>query len=268
MTITTRFHAALWATVAWATLGAAALDEASADVVSLQQNGGGYTHQDTFVRNDGAVNSNGNNNSQSRILTGALGNGSVIRAIFSFPLTGIPSGATINSVTFGIHLGEEDGASINTVRTMELQSISESFTQTTATWNNTFGASMALGGTVLSSTTMAPRFTLPMGGYPKPSYTFATSTSLVSAVQSSLNLSQPFNFAIVAQSAVEAGSERAIFRIVSNNSTMAADIPYRPMLTINYTAVPEASSFALFSVIASAVGAVVVRKRRASAAAA
>jgi hypothetical protein len=144
----------------------------------------------------------------------------------------------INSVTFSIGRDPDTGNSINADFTTELRTISTSFVGSTATWNNTFGGGMILGSTVLSSTTMNPEGPLSI-------HTFASSLDLVAAVQSALDGSQPFNFAVVAQPAVETGASRVIFRMGRSTSLLNPTDPQRPTLEIDYTVVPEPSAAAL-----------------------
>jgi hypothetical protein len=228
---------------------------ASAATITLQQGLNSYVHQDAFVRADvtsaGMSNAGAANNS-SRTLAGSVGAPSnptgPLRAIFSFPLTDIPVGSTINSVQFRIGSDPDTGTSSNADFTAELRTISTSFNEATATWNNTFASGMTMGGTVLSSTLINPEGALTVR-------TFATSPDLVAAMQSAVDASQPFNFAVVAQAAVETGAARVVFRMGSNTSTAVETL--RPTLDIDYTPpVPEpcATTLALIALCCSLPG--------------
>lgn len=211
-------------------------DDTFAAIITLQQGLSGYTHQDATVRTDG-TSANVTNNT-TRTLTGSVGAGSPpgpLRAIFSFPMTGVPSNAVVNSATFHIGRDPDTGNSVSGSYTVDLRTISTSFNEVTATWNNTFAAGMTLGGAALSSTTMNPEGALAI-------HTFSSTPSLVSAVQASLDASLPFNFALVAQAAVETGTSRVIFRLGSNSSNLNLVDPLRPTLDIDYTVVPEPDS--------------------------
>jgi hypothetical protein len=180
-------------------------------------------------------------------LVGTPGEGKSLRGLYSYPLTGIPSGATINSVEFHVMQVDSDApASTAGPVAIELRSISESFSQGTgvldppdgSSWNNTFGATMTLGSTVLTSAMMdAKPETVPVTGTPSTwiETTFATSASLVAAVQAQLNASQPFNFALVLPSSLETSGERRIFRTPSNTEVNTG-LVNRPRLIIDFTA--------------------------------
>lgn len=214
---------------------------------------GTYQTQDAHVRNDGTNVATTDNN--SRILFGAVATGA-LRGLYSFPLSDIPAGATINSVEFHVMQVDTDASSQAGDLTVELRSVSQSFAEGApvtgvggSNWNNTFGGSMTLGGSILSSATMNPRpATLPVPATPSTwiDTAFATSPGLVAAVQAQLDASQPFNFALVVPSNIETGGVRRFLRTPSNSeaSTTTAN---RPRLIIDYTAsiVPEPNAAAL-----------------------
>jgi hypothetical protein len=174
-----------------------------------------------------------------------------LRGLYSYPLTGvdggIPAGATINSVEFRVVQIEADTpASQDGDIAVELRAISESFSQGTgvidpvggATWNNTFGATMTLGATVLSSALMNPEppvIPLPADPLTWVHTTFPTSESLVAAVQAQLDANQPFNFALVFPSSEETSGVRKIIRTASNTE-LTTTVENRPQLIIDYTA--------------------------------
>lgn len=223
---------------------------AQADVVTLQSGVSPvdtYRTQDAHVRNDNLTKTDNNTRIVFGSLVGTPGEGKSLRGLYSYPLTGIPAGATINSVEFHVMQVDSDSpASAAGPVPVELRTISESFSQGTgvldppdgASWNNTFGATMSLGSTILSSTMMdAKPATLPVTGTPSTwiETTFATSASLVAAVQTQLNVSQPFNFALVLPSSLETSGERRIFRTPSNTE-VSTGLASRPKLIIDYTA--------------------------------
>jgi hypothetical protein len=224
-------------------------------IVTLQSGvspSGAYQTQDAHVRNDGANVATTDNN--TRILFGAVATGA-LRGLYSFPLSSIPANATINSVEFHVMQVDTDANSQAGNLSVELRSVSQSFVEGAAVtgvggsnWNNTFGGSMTLGGSILSSATMNPRpATLPIPATPSTwiDTTFATGASLVAAVQSQLNASQPFNFTLVVPSSIETGGVRRFLRTPSN-SEAATTTANRPRLIIDYTpAVPEPSAAAL-----------------------
>lgn len=226
-----------------------------ADMVVLQSGispSGTYQTQDAHVRSDQITTTDNN----TRILFGYLPTG-VFRGLYSYPLTDIPAGATINSVEFHVMQIDTDtnAAAVGGNFTVELRTISQSFSQGGGVnWDNTFGSngSMTLGGTVLSSTTMNPKpAVLPVLTTPSTwiEHTFATSSSLVAAVQTQLTANQPFNFALVASPEPMSSGIRSFIRTASNSDASASNVN-RPWLIIDYTvsSVPEASSFAFFSI--------------------
>lgn len=266
-----------------------------ATVVTLQSGispSGTYQTQDAHVRNNPSTGGNTGVNqadNNTRIVFGSLATTSgvnpAIRGLFSYPLTGIPSGATINSVSFTvIQVDADSPASVGGPLTVELHSISRSFTEGTgnptnptggSTWNNTFadaGNPMALGST-LATATMNPD-PIDSGGVTPVTgssstwitTTFGSTLSLVNAVQTQLNANQPFNFALTLTAADEVSGVRKIFRVPSNseqnfNGTIGTLTTNRPALIIDYTAIPEASSLLMVSAVAT-IG-YVARKRRA-----
>jgi hypothetical protein len=227
---------------------------------------GTYQTQDAHVRNDGTNVATTDNN--TRILFGAVATGA-LRGLYSFPLSDIPAGATINSVEFHVMQVDTDANSQAGNLTVELRSVSQSFSEGAAVtgaggsnWNNTFGAAMTLGGSILSSATMNPRpATLPVPATPSTwiDTAFTTSSGLVAAVQTQLDASQPFNFTLVVPSSIETGGIRRFMRTPSN-SEAATTTANRPKLIIDYTpAVPEPSAAAL-AVLALALSLLGVRR--------
>jgi len=224
--------------------------DARGEVVTLQSGvspADTYRTQDAHVRNDNLTKTDNNTRIVFGSLVGTPGEGKSLRGLYSYPLTGIPAGATINSVEFHVMQVDSDSpASTAGPVPVELRTISESFSQGTgvldppdgSSWNNTFGATMMLGGTILTSTMMdAKPATLPVTGTPSTwiETTFATSENLVAAVQTQLNASQPFNFALVLPSSFETSGERRIFRTPSNTE-VSTGLANRPRLIIDYTA--------------------------------
>lgn len=211
-----------------------------------------YQTQDAHVRNDGANVATTDNN--TRILFGAVATGA-LRGLYSFPLSDIPAGSTINSVEFHVMQVDTDANSQAGDLTVELRSVSQSFSEGAAVtgaggsnWNNTFGAAMTLGGSILSSATMNPRpATLPVTTTPSTwiDTAFTTSAGLVAAVQAQLDASQPFNFSLVVPASIETGGVRRFMRTPSN-SEATTTMANRPRLIIDYTpAVPEPIAAAL-----------------------
>lgn len=232
-----------------ATLGVlAASTTTHASVITFKQVSSGYQHDDAFV-NQATPTATGNT---TRILSGrTLGPpAGDIRLLFSFPLTGIPALSTIDSVTLTLTQEADTGTSVDANYTVELRSISEGFTEATATWNNTFGGTMTLGSTALSSLSLNPET---IGANPK---TFASSTSWVALTQAAFNANQPLNFAMVVPS-VEGGLDRVMMRFYSSDQTNPTDETRAPILTVNYTEIPEPASLGLLG-----LSGLLLRRRR------
>jgi hypothetical protein len=212
-------------------------DMVQGDLVTYVQGGSpttAYTHQDAGVRNDGS--NTGTPNNTPRVLVGGQ-TGSSFRGLFSFDLQGIPTGATIDSVSLQLRYEADTGTSGTAAIPVELRSLSGSFNEATATWSNTFGnSSLAIGTSPLASLTIAP------DGVSTQNVTFVSTSAFVNGVQAALDNGSPFNFAMVAPTA-EGQTARNIFRFFSNGETVAN----RPRLAINFTAtaVPEPGSMAL-----------------------
>lgn len=220
-----------------------------ADVISFQHGvspTGTYAHHDAQVRND-AANANTPSNTSINVVgwTGGA-NPVTLRAIHSWDLSAIPANATINSVTLTVGNRSDTGVSIddgnNTVDAsdplVELRTISTTFNETTATWNNTFGAGMTLGGTVLSSAYFDPEI-----GSGFNYSVFVSTAAFVAAVQAAVDdPSNLFNFALVL--ANESGSNRIAIQ-TGGNSANDPSVPNRPILTIDYTPVPEPATATL-----------------------
>lgn len=221
-----------------------------ADVISFQQGVSptpAYTHHDAQVRND-AANAGTPSNTGINVVGWTGGSSPVtLRSINSWDLSAIPEGATIVSVTLTVGNRSDTGTSIDDMNNVvdendplvELRTISQSFNEATATWNNTFGSSMTLGADVLSSA----RFDPEIGGTMSYS-TFASSDAFVAAVQAAVDSpGNLFNYALLL--ANESGSDRVAIQVGSNNAT-GTTVPAPPVLTIEYV-VPEPASLGLLA---------------------
>jgi len=208
-----------------------------------------YQTQDAHVRNDNLAQTDNN----TRIVFGSLAGASAgksLRGLYSYPLTDIPAGATIDSVTFTVVQVDADSpASTGGDVTVELRSVSQGFSQGTGTggtgganWNNTFGAAMTLSAAPLSVATMNPNpLVVPAQATPSTwiTTTFPSTPDFVAAVQSQLDANLPFNFSLLLPPTAsgEGSGVRRVFRTPSN-SEVGTGAGNRPILTINYT-VPE-----------------------------
>lgn len=243
---------------------------AQAVTVTFQQGVSSYAgHQDAMVRPDGA-------NATTVSNTSANSSGYVssvpttLRAIQTWDLSDIPVGAIITSVTFTIGNRSDTGSGLNDSNDVidandplyELRTISESFSETTATWNNTFGASMTLGATQLSTARFDPEITAAM-----LYNTFGSTAAFVAAVQAAVDdPSNDFNFVLMLTNdmntspAGQYNGMRIVPQFGSNSGNLAGSnptVPDRPILTISYE-VPEPASLGLLTL----GGALVLVRRR------
>lgn len=216
----------------------------TAAVITFQQGvnpSGSYTGgASTYIRSGTSATVN-NNGASTNLIIGAVpaaGN-PLIRGLFSYDLSLIPAGATINSVTASLTPYQADGSSLNANFTLNLQQLSTPFVESQATWNNAATSTLwttpggDFSGTALSSIVLNP-VTLT----PNVTRTFNSSAGFVSAVQSSLDASQPFQF--IVKMANESPGGRAVFFFVDDeNSGAIGTSAMRPSLTVDYTPVPE-----------------------------
>lgn len=248
------FHTAIAAMLL--AVGASA---AQATTITLRQGVSGYTGQlDVQVRNDTANLTQSSNTSAN--VTGWTGGGSpvILRTLQTWDLSSIPDGAIITSATLTMGNRSDTGTSIDDLNTVidagdplvHLRTISAPITEppttTTSTtagsnWSNTFGSGVTLGSAVLSSA----RFDPEIAGLINYN-TFASSPDFVAAVQAAVDGSNLLNLALLL--ANESGSDRVAIQFSANNGNLDGSnptVPDRPLLTIEYTQVPEPSSMGL-----------------------
>lgn len=205
-----------------------------ADVLSLQYGVNGYTtYKDASIRSDNPTATyNYADNSGNGVYVGSTGAGGAIRGLLSYNLSSL-SGSTINSVTLTLYTLKVDGTSNPFAYQLNLVGESTAFTDSSTTWNNsqtgtpwtTAGGDI---GSTLTSMNLDPRAAVVNTGY-----TFASTSSFVSYVQSAVNSSGTLNMELKLD--VEAtGTTREIYFFYDNNG-----VAYAPQLTIDYTAVPE-----------------------------
>jgi hypothetical protein len=253
------FHAAIAAM-----LLAVSASAVQATTITFQQGVGGYTGQlDVQVRND-AANLNQSSNSSTNV-TGWTGGATpvTLRTLQTWDLSLIPVGATITSATLTMGNRSDTGASVDDTNTaidaldplVDLRTISAPITEppvistsTTAgsNWNNTFGGGVTLGGSVLSSARFDPEV-LTLINY----NTFASSPAFVAAVQAAVDGSNLLNLALLL--ANESGSSRVAIQFSANIGNLNGSnptVPDRPLLTIEYTEVPEPASLGLVGLCA------------------
>lgn len=194
--------------------------------------------------------------------------GDFLRGIVGFDLSAIPAGSTINSVTLTVSPRQNDATSVNQSFSVNLHRITNDvLAESTVSWyrRNVADASTdwaSPGGdfnaTLLSSISANP--TTWANGLPAApanassiTFVFASSTAFVATAQAALDGNLPLTMLLVAPGA-EAQSGRAILTFASDdpatgNTTNRDTIQSQaPLLTIDYTPIPEPSSVFLFGI--------------------
>jgi autotransporter-associated beta strand protein len=213
------------------------VDVAPPSSITFRQGVNGYTHDATFIRADTTT-----WNSGARDLLHAGKNNSTFRSLLSFGLGTLPSDYVVSSAQLDVWT---DFAGSGSVQTLELRSLSRSFTEGTgngslatngvgsgADWLTHDGSNAwsNLGGdfdsAVLSS---LPGFNAVTTV--NTQQTFASSPALVIAVTTALTNGTPLNLMILSP-LTEAGAVNNFVRFSSDdNATLAR----RPQLTLTFT---------------------------------
>lgn len=206
-----------------------------AAVITFQQGvspTGSYAGNDaTWARSDQpTVNQNGSGN----LLAGNSASGADFHSFISFDLSAIPAGSTINSVSLTLAQFADAGSGATPVQ-LDLLQLTRVFVETQVTWNiySTGNNWTTPGGdfnpTILSSITASAQ--------PTASRVFGSSGSFVSVVQSAVNAPQPLELMLKLND--ESGLTRNLFFFGNDEQATSTN---RPLLTIDYTAVPEPSA--------------------------
>ncbi|MFK7910039.1 MAG: DNRLRE domain-containing protein [Akkermansiaceae bacterium] len=175
-----------------------------------------------------------------------------LRTAVAFDLSNpLLTGATINSATLTFTARDADSSSANGTITLDLHQLSSSFTNDGVTWTSRNGTDnwITAGGdfgAALASTTGDP-------GTTAPGDTFSFSSgSLAGAAESSIGGS----FYLLAKTDSENNdSTRRLFRFASSRNTTSAP---GPVLTIDYTPIPEPST----ALLGALGGLFLLRRRR------
>lgn len=236
MNINTKLHGLSYIPIRLVFLVAIAFlsGRSQAATLTLQDGVNGYTGgASTHIRSDNpTTNYNGYSvPAGSQLVLGDVSTGN-IRGLYSFDLSSLPTNATINSVTVTLTIHASDGTSSGNTLQVDLLQLSRSFNESTATWNTYDGTNAwtTAGGDTgaLLASTSATTKTAPAGTL----LTF-TSTALATSLQSAYDASSSFNF--LAKLDAESLTRDIYFLGGDNDPTLA----YRPLLTIDYTVVPE-----------------------------
>jgi hypothetical protein len=218
------------------------------DTITYQEGVNGYL-SNVVTLNQASPDTNGANGTSNYIgHSGTVPGPTAFRSLEAFPLTGIPAGSTINSVTLTLTIrGNPVSNVLNNTYTYNLHELVGSATEAGATWNNrdTTGpvAWTTPGGdyfpTVLSSFDANP--SVQVAGN---TFVFSSSAAFVAAAQAALDGSGTlYMLAIAPVSEVASGETRINFA-----SDDFATVAFRPLLTVDYTPIPEPSAILLFGV--------------------
>lgn len=223
-------------------LGLAMTLPASATVLDLDMSQGVYIRE-----------SQSNQGTNGNILIGTTSTADdFIRGLFSFDLTDPDLvGATINSVSLTFTFTRDDPTSENATETIELFNLTSAYTETAATWtqrtsvDNWTTPGGDFSGLVTSAdanpTTVSDGSTLVFGG-----------SGLQSIVESSIGGSVNF----LGKLANEDNTRSIFFIDAGRNGNVSP-----PVLSIDYTAIPEPGTYASFAGLLG-VALVALRRRK------
>ncbi len=207
-----------------------------------------------------------------------------IRSIVGFNLSAIPAGSTINSVTLTVSPRHNDANSLDQSFAINLQRLgNDNFAENTVSW---YRRDLADGLTdwatpggdfdsmVLSSITVNPKHWADAhAAAPAPAssvtYVFNSTSDLVAAAQNALDGNGVLNLLMHSPDAEAlATGNRVIFQMAGDDPVINAISPNRntiqsqaPLLTIDFTPVPEPSSWILASFAAMGLIGYAVRGR-------
>lgn len=194
-------------------------------------------------------------------LTGPTG--SRLRSVFSYSLSAIPAGATIDSISMFLRGEKDDPDSVTGQFVFDLHALSGSFVEGTSnngntsigfvTWNNrTTSTGWGTPGGTFSSTVLSS-INVNSEENAGVNYTFQSSSDFVAAAQLALDGGTPL--ALLLKLSDETLTGRRIFFYDTDDATVIAN---RPALVINYT-IPEPAT----AMLAALAGAgFMIRRRR------
>jgi len=217
---------------------------ASQITTTLRQGENAYSHAATFIRSD---NTSWNSGARDQVLVGRNDTAAkLFRSVFSFPLTGIPSNATLTGISLDLWTHPID-AGTGSVAALELRELTSTpvegtgsgstatdGTGTGTTWSNRTQTTPwnTAGGdfksTVLSST---PGFNATSLGVQN---TFHSSVSFLATAQNAAATSAQLNLMLLSPS-TESNSTPNFTRLASDDHS---DPALRPRLNLTWTAAP------------------------------
>ncbi|MBN2022207.1 MAG: PEP-CTERM sorting domain-containing protein [Pirellulales bacterium] len=271
---------------------------ASAEMIQFQEDispTGSYQTTVTYIRSNAAF-PGGNKGADSTWQFGRTATADdFLRCIAGYDISAIPAGSTINSVTLTIsprmndtstsvdqsfpvqlHVLTNDAGLVEGVseeddpKTGVTWFVGDLANQATTTWTT---PGCDYDPTVLSSITLNPEHMA--DGLPNPpanassiTYVFQSSAAFVAAVQAAVNGDGVVNL-LIRSAEVEAlpTGQRAIFPLAGDETATASGsqrvtIPSQaPILTVDYTPIPEPSSLVLFTAAAAGLLGYAARRR-------
>ena len=174
----------------------------------------------------------------------ALGNA---RGVLAFDLVGIPAGATIDSISMLMTYMMYEGGTLYEARLHEIagstsmveDEVTWSWTRSGIPWSNPGGDFLP---TALAAATPVA---MPSLG---DTLTFVTSADFVSAAQGALDSSSSLELILISPGAETSGSQNW-HRFYTDDSTTES---YRPMLSVEYTVIPEPASIVNWTMLSLA----------------
>lgn len=212
---------------------------------------------DATIRSDQPDTNLGTN---AQLIGGSLGNPGSLNFLMSFDLSSLYSAAganaiTINSVSLQLHTSSAGQNASGALPILALNNYGFSFTEGSATWNAPATGDSTAGGT-LGTQLQTLATTSSAGGQ---TLSFGTSTAFVSNLQTIVNSSLGTARYLVNETGSR--TDNGFLRFDSKEAVGSVTGAIAPTLIIDYTVVPEPSTYGLLGAAALA-GVAMVRRRR------
>jgi hypothetical protein len=242
---------------------------AFADTISFQEDispDASYQCLATYIRDTG----DGNKGEDTTWQLGTTGS-SILRCLLGYDISDIPAGSIINSVTVTVSPRHIDTNSTDADYVINVHEVpNHDYTESSVTWFNRYmgddeTAWTNPGGdydsTVLSSLTLNPLHWVDGAANPPTApaddvtYVFASSSAFVAVAQDALDNNHRLDMLLKLSSDGEASTTRVLFPFAGDEPQTSVSGSQRktvqeqaPILTIDYTPVPEPATWLLCSV--------------------